>query len=412
MQFQPFNLGQVLQTAEAIKGARRQSTTDLLQQRYMAQDAELKAARESREAQTFTEEQKRINTEWLVGATDQILAAAERGEDPNAISNTLVPEAQRRGILPANVNTADGIDINEIRRMNQEMRIALGTVPKQDPGRMVQTIDEDGSVVFTPESEAGGKRPFTGQEPSSIREYEYARKQGFTGSYQEFERSRRGRGMSMTLPDGTTVQIGGDGSEISAGDLTSPVRTSLQQSIVTATTELDRLNTIGSGFDPQFLQIPGRLRGATLKLKDLAGGVLGNLSPEESDYLRRLSTFQADTTKNLSLILNQLSGAAISPAEADRLKMGIPNDSDTPQQFMAKYQAAVKDATRAVMRANWALKNGIGVRSIEQLSRSMPLHAIDQVYEQRANQIWQELGGTPESRSQAIKQANQEFGRE
>jgi hypothetical protein len=156
--------------------------------------------------------------------------------------------------------------------------------------------------------------------------------------------------------------------------------------------------------------MPGRFKGAALKVKDLAGGMLGDMSPDEQQYLDKFSTFKADAAKNLSVILNKLSGAAISPAEGERLKKGIPNDDDSPTQFVAKYRSAVKDSTRAVMRANWALKNGIGVKSVEALSKSMPLGSIDHVYEDRANEIWQGLGGTPETKAQAIKQANGEFG--
>jgi hypothetical protein len=147
-----------------------------------------------------------------------------------------------------------------------------------------------------------------------------------------------------------------------------------------------------------------------LKVKDLAGGMLGDLSPQEQDYLTKFSTFKADAAKNLSTILNRLSGAAISPAEGERLKKGIPNDEDSPTQFIAKYRSAVKDSTRAIMRANWALKNGIGVKSVEELSKAMPLNGIDQVYSSRANEIWQGLGGTPETKKDAISQANREFG--
>jgi hypothetical protein len=56
------------------------------------------------------------------------------------------------------------------------------------------------------------------------------------------------------------------------------------------------------------------------------------------------------------------------------------------------------------------LKNGIGVQSVEQLSKTMPLAGIDQVYAERANAIWQEMGATPETKAQAVQQANAEFG--
>lgn len=243
--------------------------------------------------------------------------------------------------------------------------------------------------------------------PGSYQEYDLARNDP---EYSKFLRERRGKGISITNPDGSVIQIGGDGGAIGPDDLTAPTRNKLQEALVQSADELDRLNSIGQDFDPRFLQIPGRLKAAGLKVKDLAGGLLGELNPEERAYLSRFSSFKANAAKNLSAILNRLSGAAISPAEAVRLKKGIPNDDDSPTEFIAKYFASVKDTTRATMRANWALKNGIGVRSIEQLAQVMPLDAIDQVYEQRANQIWRELGGTPEAKREAMQQADREFG--
>jgi hypothetical protein len=47
--FQPFNLGSVLQTAEAIKAARAQSTTDRLRERYLGE--QIQASRDARDRQ-------------------------------------------------------------------------------------------------------------------------------------------------------------------------------------------------------------------------------------------------------------------------------------------------------------------------------------------------------------------------
>lgn len=278
-----------------------------------------------------------------------------------------------------------------------------------DPGPLETVVGDNGNPVLQPRSQAIGRTPYQKPEsrPSSYEEFTLAQKDP---EFATFLKSRRGRGISMTMPDGTQVQIGGAEGAIGPGELTAPTKNKLQESIVTATDQLDRLNSIGESFDPKYLTVQGKALGVGLKLKDIGGGMFGQMTPQERDYLRRYSTFRADSGKNLSAILNQLSGAAISPAEADRLKRGIPNEDDSPSEFQAKYRSAVRDVTRATMRANWALKMGIGVRSVDQLSRQMPLNAIDQVYAERANQIWQEMGGAPEARQRAVQLANQEFG--
>jgi hypothetical protein len=50
MAFEPFDLGRVIQTAEAIKGIRRQSTTDALREQYMGE--QIQSMRSDRERQT------------------------------------------------------------------------------------------------------------------------------------------------------------------------------------------------------------------------------------------------------------------------------------------------------------------------------------------------------------------------
>jgi hypothetical protein len=304
----------------------------------------------------------------------------------------------------------DEVDEDEI----EEMATGIAARASADLGlapEKVEPLSPEGKVaadvknkVLSPEQGAAALGP---KNTTDFDNFLAAQKDP---AFSKFLKDKRGKGLSMTLPDGTVISMGGEGGGVDAAELKSPVVTKLQESIVTATDEMDRLNSIGRGFDPQFLQVPGRLKGTALKVKDLAGGMLGDMTPQETEYLEKFSTFKAEGSKNLSAILNRLSGAAISPAEGERLKKGIPNDEDSPTEFVAKYRAAVKDTSRAIMRANWALKNGIGVKSVDQLSKVMPLGSIDQVYEDRANELWQELGGTKEAKAEAVKRANQEFG--
>lgn len=400
-----FDLGRVLQTAETIKGLRQRSVVDKLRMQYMGEDQARALAAEGRAQQQFTDQQRLDNTRLLVPAAQSVASA----QDPMAQVRAVVPQLQQRGIQfdMSYFDHATPDDVRSGARQVVEHYSPFLTQPSSDTP-LETIVGPDGQPVLATRQSAVGKTPWQeNQQPSSYDEFLLAQKDP---EFRKFLESRRGRGISITQPDGSVIEIGGSGGGVGPSDLSGPSKNRLQETIIQATDELDRLNSIGEGFDPAFLQIPGRLKGAGLKVKDLAGGYLGELSPEESDYLAKFSTFRADAAKNLSSILNRLSGAAISPAEAQRLKTGIPNDEDSPTQFMAKYQSAVKDATRAVMRANWALKNGIGVQSAEQLSRTMPLNGIDEVYQERANQIWQEMGGTPETRGRAIQQANQEFG--
>lgn len=327
---------------------------------------------------------------------------------PKLLAERLAPDLVE-GLVEDGHSWQDLTD-DQVRTVSKAMMSELSPLAGISMDSPLETVlGENGRPVLMPRSQAAGREPYSkaSGQPSSYEEFVLAQKDP---EFAAFLRSRRGKGISITQPDGSVIQIGGESGEIGPADLSAPTKNKLQEALVQAADELDRLNSIGQAFDPKFLTIQGRALGAGLKLKDISGGLFGQMNPQEKDFLRRYSTFRAESGKNLSAILNRLSGAAISPAEGERLKKGIPHDEDSPTQFQAKFDASVKDVTRATMRANWALKNGIGVRSVEQLAQVMPLDAIDQVYEQRANQLWQALGGTPETKQQAIQQANQEFG--
>lgn len=402
MAFETFDLGRVIQTAEAIKGMRAQSTTDRLREQFLGEQIE--TMRTGRERQQRMDEIT-LGKEKATQVHASMQHVLQAPNPKNFIEQNfpeLVTNLQKNGVPWEN------LDDNAVKQMAQgisaKAAVEAGIAAPAPVSSEGKLIADQRAGFLTPDQVAAANAPKNGTD------YDNFLKAQKDPAFAQFLRDKRGKGFSMTLPDGTVVEMGGSGGGVSAAELSGPTKNKLQESIVQATDELDRLNSIGQGFDPQFLQIPGRLKGGALKVKDLAGGMLGDLTPEEQNYLTKFSTFKADATKNLSMILNRLSGAAISPAEGERLKKGIPNDEDSPTQFTAKYQAAVKDSSRAIMRANWALKNGIGVQSVEQLSRAMPLSGIDEVYSQRANEIWQEMGGTPETKQQAIQQANQEFG--
>lgn len=339
----------------------------------------------------------------VMTAADQVLAL--KGGQKEYVERThpeFVAELEKNG---ADWSSMDDSHVAQFAKAIRDHAAAeLGIEPQpikpESPeGKIAYDVNNG---LLTPEQGKQAMNPPKGP-PGSYEEFMYAQKDP---AFAKFLKDRKGKGLSMTLPDGTQISLG----EVDPSAVTGPTANKLQETIVGASDQLDRLNNIGRGFDKQFLEVPGRFKGAKLKIKDMAGGLLGDMTPQEKEYLTAFATFRADAGKNLSLILNQLSGAAISPAEGERLKKGIPNEDDSPTEFKAKYKSAVKDASRAIMRANWALTAGVGAKSTEQLAKLMPLSSIDQVYEDRANEIWKEMGGDPKDKAKAIAQANQEFG--
>lgn len=338
-----------------------------------------------------------------------VAQAAANSDDPAALIRQVKPEFITDWDSHHGEGHFDSLNSDDLKKVAKHMQSEFGAkagiappAPQSKEGKIVADVKtgfltkEEGDTALNPKKNTPDFDNFLASQKDP--------------EFRKFLQEKRGKGLKITTPDGTIIDMGGEGSKVDSSDLTNPVITKLQTSIVDSTNDLDALNSVRKNFDPKFLTIPGRFKGGALKIKDMAGGMLGELTPEETDFLKNFSTFKANASKNLSAILNRLSGAAISPAEGERLKKGIANDEDSPTEFMAKYDASVRDLTRGVMRANWALKNGIGVKSVEQLSAAMPLDQIDGVYKSRANEIWQGMGGKPETKQKAIEQANKEFG--
>lgn len=402
--FETFDLGRAIATAEQIKGMRRQSTLDTLREQALRANIAQGEQAEARAATQFSQEQQITNTKLLNAAAAEIL------QDPAAVARW-EPQLKQAGLISEGKNLA-ALPPDELTRLmtqtHQSTSAALQALnPKSaTPEDVVQTVGPDGQPVYTRKSEAPGQRPFVKDDaPSSYDEFIRAQKDP---AFASFLKQRKGKGLSVTMPDGTIIEMGGDGGKVDAGELAKPTINNLQDTIVKSTDRLDRLNATLATYNPDFLRAKGIASAATTKAKDFLG--LG-VSDEQKKYLDEYSQFTSSAATDLTQFLKDMSGAAVTPQEYARTEKALPSGKElSPVEFEAKAKVAVKTITRAIMRANWALKNGIGVQSVDQLAKVMPLESIDRVYEERANQIWQELGGKPDTKAQAIKQANAEFG--
>lgn len=403
MPFETFDLGRVLQTAQAIKGMRNHSITEKLQQQYLGSQIRANDQKTQQDAAVFDEKQQIENTRLLNSAM------AEISQNVNA-ADRWAPLLKERGVINADFDwrsrPPEEIQAGA-KQMFESTSQALraykggGALPTPLSSRGKLMADQRAGFL-TPEQVEAANAP---KRPQSYEEHILAQKDP---EFANFLRQRKGKGLSVTLPDGTVVEMGGDGSGVSPGELSKPTVNNLQETLVSSSNRLDRLNQLISSYRPEFLRAKGLLKAGTAEVKDFLGM---DVSEEGKQFLRGYSEFKASASQEFSATLKELSGTAASEGEVARVIKGVPSDRDrSPEVFEAKARATTKFVTRAIMRANWALKNGIGVNSVNELSKRMPLEGIDGVYESRANQIWQELGGTPETKQQAIQQANTEFG--
>lgn len=330
--------------------------------------AEQKAARESRES---------------VGKNATSLAKGFTG--PSAMGNfdllKNTPEAQavfqQYGIDPGSITTPE-----QVQALGQQLGQFGGlTSPVSEPKQNLQLraiTGPDGKPLLVREEDAVGKQ-----------------------AYYQPDR----RGLAVTLPDGTTISDGP--SAVQPGELTRATTNKLQETIVNAQDKLDRLNATAATYKPEYLQARGFLKAGATKLIDKLGG---DVSPEDRKFFDDYTEFRANAQRDINSTIKELAGSAVTGNELQRTQKEAPNDNDSPIEFESKLRAQAKFVKRAILRSNYALKNGIGTKSVDELSKLIPLEAVDAIYESRVNDIFEQLGGTDEVRAEAIKRANQEFG--
>jgi hypothetical protein len=151
--------------------------------------------------------------------------------------------------------------------------------------------------------------------PASVAEYEYAKQNGFTGSFIDFEQAKKGEGITMTNPDGTTVTIGGKGGKTTdtmrrAKGFKASMKSSIEslQSNFTALT--DPKNYLGD------------------RTKNFGGRAM--MTPEGQMAADNFDEVVADA-------LYIASGATLTAPEVERKKAAIiPTPNDSPETIKAK----------------------------------------------------------------------------
>lgn len=123
---------------------------------------------------------------------------------------------------------------------------------------------------------------------------------------------------------------------------------------------LNRLNDTRALFKPEYLEFGTRVGAEWGRLKDK----MGTATAEEQALVGEFSRFKSEAFNNLNTTLKELSGAAVTPQEAERLNEQLPNagtgifDGDSPVEFQAKLEQAIKQQKLAVARYNLWLSAG------------------------------------------------------
>jgi len=236
--------------------------------------------------------------------------------------------------------------------------------------------------------------------PGEIQGYNFARSQGYQGSFIDYQTAlkKAGAGSTVVYPPGALVP-----DKTTAKDA--------QTNILQTGARLSLYNQIEAQFKPEYLQPAFRAGQAWSSIKDRAGK---NLSPQDVETLRDFSQFRQNSINNLSQTIKDLTGAAMGVQEAERIMAGMPNagtglfDGDSPTEFKAKLDNVTKQMRNVEARNAYILRKGLSFKDV-------PLDNVPKLINDRAAELAREYRvdlkkATPTQLSAIKRQLAVEFG--
>lgn len=186
------------------------------------------------------------------------------------------------------------------------------------------------------------------------------------------------------------------GSPNNPAGLQNPTRNAIEEKQLNTTESLARLSNIAKQFKPEFQTIESRLGYAWTNLLDKFKAGRAQVTPEQQQELAAFSAYRADSISNLNQYIKEITGAAMSIPEAERIMRAMPNpgqgvfDGDGPTEFQAKLGAAVRSSQLALARYNYLKKSGFP-GTVEEAAKRFPLERMNGVIQERTNAIAREI---------------------
>jgi len=156
------------------------------------------------------------------------------------------------------------------------------------------------------------------------------------------------------------------------GQVTPSNQTAAQSALIEQSGLLERLNGIQSAFESgasEYLGLGGQIATAGRAAMDfVAPGLMGETDRAK---LREAAAFRSQIMTNFNQTLRDMSGAAVTQNEFERIRGQMPAPNDGPTVFAAKMQASIDLAQAAIRRQQYFLQNGIPFN--DAIAAQMPL---------------------------------------
>lgn len=139
--------------------------------------------------------------------------------------------------------------------------------------------------------------------------------------------------------------------------LTKKTTTDLQNTLLSSTAASDRIAGTIASFDEDFLTLKGRTKFGALALADKTGIPL---SDDLKGELSNFAEFKSGALNDLNLYIKEITGAAMTVSEAERLRKTMPDpENDGPTEFLAKMNKVYNETLLVRQRAMAALDQGL-----------------------------------------------------
>lgn len=167
-----------------------------------------------------------------------------------------------------------------------------------------------------------------GKPTSDIKEYNYAKTQGYTGSFNDWQIKQKKAGA-------TNINLGQEG-------LQKPVVTELQKNIIKASGQIETLNEIEQSFKPEFLTWAGKGEKFIRRQMDKAGVATGEQKQETYAY----QDWYAPAKQSFLEYRKWITGVAGGEKEMKEIAKSYPDpDRNSPTEYKANLKR-----TREIIR--------------------------------------------------------------
>lgn len=166
------------------------------------------------------------------------------------------------------------------------------------------------------------------------------------------------KGTVVRDANGNVIFEQGGWQEGGAVSPTNSTQSELQKSVVGFQDQLNRLDQVAKDHKSSYLTYPGQARSTFAKYANKVTG-----KSYDKDYLQGRTKFNNGVEQLFNMYRKEITGAAASVQELDRLKTSMLNVDQSPDEFEASYSQFKSLVTRSMQLKQQFLGQGIPLGS-------------------------------------------------